>query len=94
MTDGSDSSLYAHLYQWSARMTTIALEMVIPALIGIWLDRLLGTVALLTVLGIFFGMALGFWQLLKIAREASNVGTNIGVDKSSDTGDNGQSSGV
>ena len=87
MSDGGDPSLYAYLYRWSIRSSTIALEMVIPALIGIWLDRLLGTVALLTILGIFLGMALCFWQLLKIAREDHS----IGVDKSADAGDNGQS---
>jgi F0F1-type ATP synthase assembly protein I len=88
MADSGDPSLYVHLYQWSARASTIAFEMVIPALIGIWLDRLLGTVVLLTILGVFFGMALGFWQLLKIAHDAHN----IEVDKSSDAGNNEESS--
>jgi hypothetical protein len=88
MSDDGDPSLYAHLYQWSARISTIAIEMVIPALIGIWLDRLMGTVVLLTIFGVFLGMALGFWQLVKIARDDHN----IGVDKPSDTGDNGETS--
>ena len=90
MPDSDDPSLYAHLYQWSARISTIAIEMVIPALIGIWLDQLMGTVVLLTIFGVFLGMALGFWQLLKIA----NAEHNIGVDKSSYTEDNGRSSEV
>ena len=67
MSGSGDPSLYAHLYQLSARISIIALEMVIPALVGIWLDRFLGTVVLCAILGVFFGMALGFWQLLKIA---------------------------
>jgi len=70
MSDSDDPSLYAHLYQLSVQISTIAIGMVIPALLGVWLDRLLGTVALLTVLGVFLGMALGFWQLLKIARRS------------------------
>ena len=89
MSGSADPSLYAHLYQLSARISVIALEMVIPALVGIWLDWFLGTVVLCAILGVFLGMALGFWQLLKIARDQ-----NIGVDKSSDTSDNGQSSEV
>jgi len=90
MTDNGDPALYAHLYQWSARISMIALEMVIPALFGIWLDRLLGTVALFAICGVFLGTALGFWQLLKIARDDHD----IGVDKSPNTGDNGESNKV
>jgi len=76
----------------------IAFEMVIPALFGVWLDRLWGTGALFVILGVFLGTALGFWQLLKIARSDPNIDDpnigidRIGVDKSPDTGDNGGSS--
>ena len=59
---------YAQAYQWAARASAIALEMVVPALLGIGLDRLLGTVALFAIVGVILGMALGFWQLIKIAR--------------------------
>ena len=79
----SDSHFRTTLYQWSARMSGIALEMVIPAAIGIGLDRLCGTVVLFAILGTMLGMALGFWQLLQFA----NI--NSGVDTSSDKGDNG-----
>ena len=90
MAENSDPSFYAHLYQWQARISMIALEMVIPALIGVWLDRLLGTVVLCVILGVFLGMALGFWQLLKIAYHDPN----IGVDNLPDTGDNGGFNGL
>jgi len=65
---GNDSSFYVHLYQWSVRASAIAVEMVVPAIVGIGLDRLLGTVALFAILGVILGVALGFWQLIKIAR--------------------------
>jgi F0F1-type ATP synthase assembly protein I len=68
MTD--EPHFYAVLYQWSVRASTIALEMVIPAVIGVGLDRLCGTVVLFAILGVFLGMALGFWQLLKIAHSS------------------------
>jgi F0F1-type ATP synthase assembly protein I len=84
MSESGDPALYAHLHQWSVRISMIALEMVIPALIGVWLDRLLRTVALFAILGVFLGVALGFGQLLKIAFHDPN----IGVDKSPDPGDN------
>ena len=75
--DGSsnnDSTFRTALYQWSARISVISLEMVIPAVIGIGLDQFCNTVVLFAVLGTFLGMVLGFWQLLTIAK-------NNGVDK-------------
>ena len=67
MSDSGEPSFHAILYQWSARASMIAFEMVVPAVIGVGLDRLCGTVALFAILGAILGMALGFWQLLKIA---------------------------
>jgi F0F1-type ATP synthase assembly protein I len=91
--DNGDPSFYAFLYQWSARTSAIALGMVIPAVIGVGLDRLCGTVALFAILGMFLGMALGFWQLVKIAatheQGAYVPRSDSGVDKSPDTRDNG-----
>ena len=85
MTDESNSndgdSFYATLYRWTTQVPVIALEMVIPAAIGVGLDRLCGTVVLFAILGTALGMVLVFWQLLKLA--------SIGVDKPSDTEDNG-----
>ena len=68
MSENDEPSFHALLFQWSARASGIALEMVVPAVIGVGLDRLFGTVVLFAILGAISGMALGFWQLLKIAR--------------------------
>jgi len=67
MSENNDHSFYALLFQWSARASVIAFEMVIPAALGVGLDRLCGTVVLFAILGAILGMALGFWQLIKIA---------------------------
>ena len=77
------------LYQWAAQASVIALEMVIPAAIGVGLDRLLGTVVLFAILGAVLGMTLGFWQLIKIALHQTENPQNNGVDKSPETRDNG-----
>jgi len=66
-SSGSDPSFQALIYQWAAQISTISLGMVIPAIIGVGLDRLFGTVALFVILGVILGMALGFWQLIKFA---------------------------
>ena len=85
-----DRSFYALLYQQAAQVSVIALEMVIPVVIGVGLDRLFGTVVLFAILGAVFGMALGFWQLIRIAQSRIEIGgSSSGADKSPDTGDNG-----
>ncbi|MDR1964547.1 MAG: AtpZ/AtpI family protein [Planctomycetaceae bacterium] len=69
---GDDRSQQAIGYVWAARISNIGLEMVFPALIGVGLDRLFGTVALFVILGMILGVALGFWQLIKIASKMDN----------------------
>ena len=87
MSVSDDPSFHALLFQWSARASAIAFEMVVPAIIGIGLDRLCGTVVLFAILGVILGMTLGFWQLLKFAQGEPASG----VDKPSETKDNGPS---
>jgi hypothetical protein len=53
---------------WVSRITTIAIQMVLPAVAGHFADRYLGTWFLVLV-GAALGMWLGFWQLLAIARK-------------------------
>jgi F0F1-type ATP synthase assembly protein I len=47
---------------------SVSLEMVVPGLIGYWVDQRLGTVAVFTIIGFIGGMCLGMWHLLKIAK--------------------------
>jgi Putative F0F1-ATPase subunit Ca2+/Mg2+ transporter len=51
--------------QWIAKITTVALEMVLPAVIGMWLDQKLGT-QFLSLLGIVVGVPLGIWHLTRM----------------------------
>lgn len=48
-------------------MTTIALEMVLPPVIGLWIDRQLGTVMVFLVLGAILGMTTGILHLVRLA---------------------------
>jgi F0F1-type ATP synthase assembly protein I len=75
-SSGQEPSFHAFLYQWAARISVIALEMVIPAVIGVGLDRLFGTVVLFAILGVIFGMALVFWQLIRIAKDSERPQTH------------------
>ena len=56
--------------EWSARLTTIALEMTLPAAGGHWLDGRAKTSPLFVILGAVLGFVLGMYQLLQIARQA------------------------
>ena len=55
--------------EWSARITTIGLEMALPAGGGYWLDGRMGTSPLFTALGGILGLVLGMLQLLQMARQ-------------------------
>lgn len=54
--------------EWAARIMAVALEMVLPGLAGMWLDRRLGT-RFLVLLGFAFGLVAGMWHLIRATRD-------------------------
>lgn len=52
--------------EWVAKITTVALEMVIPGVIGQWLDNRWGT-QFLGFVGFALGLVVGMWHLLVLA---------------------------
>ena len=69
VTEPSDTrSAQARAYHWASRIMSVSLEMVVPGLIGYWVDQRLGTVAVFTIIGFIGGMCLGMWHLLKIVK--------------------------
>ncbi|MDA1052957.1 MAG: AtpZ/AtpI family protein [Planctomycetota bacterium] len=63
----TDLTWMASGIQWVAKITTVALEMVVPGAIGMWLDQKLET-HFLGVLGIILGVPLGIWHLVKMTK--------------------------
>jgi F0F1-type ATP synthase assembly protein I len=61
-----DRSSYASAMQWVSRITSIGIEMVLPGLIGYWIDLRLGTKPLLLIFGVILGFVGGIWQLIKL----------------------------
>jgi hypothetical protein len=53
--------------QWVAKITTVALEMILPAVAGGYFDRRWGTNYWVLV-GLVLGGTVGFWHLLKMTR--------------------------
>lgn len=52
---------------WVSRITTVCLEMVLPAVGGAWLDKRYGT-SYWVVVGVLVGGALGLWHLLQLTK--------------------------
>jgi hypothetical protein len=53
--------------EWVAKITTVALEMVLPAVGGAYLDRRFGT-RFATLVGLVSGLVVGMWHLLQMTR--------------------------
>ena len=56
-------------FEWSATVMTISAEMVVPGLMGYWLDQRLGTRALFLLVGFAIGGTLAGMQLMRIANK-------------------------
>ena len=56
---------------WTSRITTISVQMIAPGIVGYLVDRKLGTKALFTLIGFAIGMALGMWQLVRVAQSSN-----------------------
>ncbi len=67
-TDRKSTSDAAASY---TRVVTISTEMVAPGLIGLWIDRQVGTKVAFAVGGFVLGMVLGILQIVALAREQS-----------------------
>jgi hypothetical protein len=52
--------------QWVAQITTISLEMALPAALGYWLDERCGTDPWLVIIGAVLGFATAMWHLLQL----------------------------
>lgn len=75
----------ARAMEWVAKITTVAIEMVLPAVGGSYLDRWLGT-RYWVLAGLVLGFVVGIWHLLQMTRPKS------GGKQYSDEGTSGGSS--
>jgi uncharacterized membrane protein YedE/YeeE len=64
------SKSMAQALLWISRITTVGLEMVVPAIVGGMLDRYFDT-KFLAVSGLVFGVVAGFWHLIMMTRPPS-----------------------
>jgi len=72
-TPSDDRSSLAKAYHWASRIMVVALEMVLPGIAGLWVDRRLGTGFVFLLVGLAVGCIGGFYHLLRMTK--SDVGT-------------------
>lgn len=63
-----DRASLAQAWAWSSRITSVALEMVLPGVLGYWIDQKLGTVMVFLLLGVILGMTGGLIHLVKMVQ--------------------------
>lgn len=70
LPDRHSHSSLAEAHRWVSRLTTVSLEMALPAFVGHWLDKKWETTPWLTATGALLGFATGMTHLLRMAKEA------------------------
>jgi hypothetical protein len=73
-----DRSLMAVALGWASIIMTVSLEMVVPGLVGYWIDQRLGTGVLVMLAGFVFGMVLATWHLMRVLSNANRAGDRRG----------------
>jgi hypothetical protein len=69
--------------QWISQITGVGLEVVLPIVVGRWLDQRWGT-SFCTVAGVVVGPLLGFWHLLTLTGAVG--GTKGRTDRTDQSG--------
>ena len=55
-------------YMWAMVIMTMGIEMVLPILLGVYLDFKLGTVCLFLIIGIFLGFSIAVANFIKLMK--------------------------
>ncbi len=70
-----DRSALSLAWSWATRVIVVAATMVVPALVGAWIDRKLGIVAVCMLIGLAIGVTAAIIQLIGIAKESESQGS-------------------
>ncbi len=62
----AESRAVASGMEWAMRITVVGFEMVVPGVLGVWLDEKLGTKLVFTLIGFALGLSWALWHLLKM----------------------------
>lgn len=64
-----DQRAIANAMRWASQVTSIGMELAVPAGVGVWMDSKYGTSPGLTLVGVFFGSYLAFRGLQRLLRD-------------------------
>jgi F0F1-type ATP synthase assembly protein I len=67
-----DRSAVAIAMAWASRIIALSASMVVPALIGAWIDQQLNTKVVFLLLGMALGIAAAVVQLMRIVKESNS----------------------
>jgi len=67
--EDNERSPFAMAMEWTSRITAISLEMVLPPLLGLWLDQRWQTRPWLLILGAILGFCTGMMSLLQLGKQ-------------------------
>ena len=70
MSPPDGRSPVAQAMAWATRIITVSMEMVLPGLIGYWLDTKLGTRALFMLIGFVLGSTVAVKHLLSMTHKS------------------------
>jgi len=65
--------------EWVAKITTVALEMFLPAVLGGYLDHRWGT-SFLSLIGLVAGVTFGIWHLIQMTKTIPPRGRRLDSD--------------
>ena len=68
-----DRSAISLAYAWATRVMVIAVEMVLPGLLGLWIDQKLGTVVLFALAGFALGITVSIMHLVRMAKSENRT---------------------
>ncbi len=69
-----DRSALSLAWGWATRIIAVAATMVVPALLGAWIDQKLGTIAVFMLIGLAMGVTMAILQLMRIVKESQSQG--------------------
>ena len=76
----------ARAIEWVSKITTVALEMALPAIGGGYLDRRWGT-KYWALVGVILGFVVGMWHLLQMTKVTGSGKRSVGDSDKGDKGD-------
>ena len=68
MSSDSEPSAMAKAFRWAYRIMAVSLEMVLPGVAGVLLDRFLGSVVVFTLAGFALGFTAAGFHLAAMTR--------------------------